>query len=241
MVIRNRLLVVAAAAALMTLSWALFGPARRAEAGPAGGFVAPLPAPLIVLQAFDPPTQPWLPGNRGVDLAATTGEPVVAASDGVVLYAGLLAGRGVVSISHGDVRTTYEPVDPAVARGASVRRGEVVGHVSAVADGCGPPGGCLHWGAIRSGAYIDPVGLLAVPRVRLLPIWANGLPATASGSLRGGRAAVVPVHQAKPSGGAPGRAGSSVADVAAVTAAGLGVGAAVVALGRTVIAKTIRS
>lgn len=176
MVMRQRMRIVVSAAVLMAFGWALFGPARQAEASPVGGYVAPLPLPLTVLQPFDLPAQPWLPGNRGVDLAATTGEPVVAAADGVVLYAGLLAGRGVVSISHGDLRMTYEPVDPLVARGAPVRRGQLVARVSAVADGCGPPGGCLHWGAIRGGAYVNPLGLLAVPRVRLLPIWTDGLP-----------------------------------------------------------------
>lgn len=177
MVMRQRLLLAASAAVLVAVGWAVFGPARQAEA--AGGFAPPLPTPLTVLRGFAPPTQPWLPGNRGVDLAATTGEPVTAAADGVVLYAGLLAGRGVVSISHGELRTTYEPVDPAVARGESVRRGELIGRVSAVGDGCGPPGGCLHWGAIRGDAYVDPLGLLAAPIARLLPIWADGFPTSA--------------------------------------------------------------
>jgi len=52
----------------------------------------------------------------------------------------------------------------------------VIGAVSAVADGCGPPGECLHWGAIRGDVYIDPLSLLALPKVRLLPIWTDGLP-----------------------------------------------------------------
>jgi hypothetical protein len=181
MLMRQRLLFVACAAMLIAFGWALFGPARHVEAA-SGGFVAPLPLPLTVLRGFDPPSEPWLPGNRGVDLAATTGEPVVAAADGVVLYAGLLAGRGVVSISHGDVRTTYEPVDTAVTRGESVRRGEEIGQVSAVSDGCGPPGGCLHWGAIRGDSYLDPMSLLAASTVRLLPIWAGGFPTAAPAS-----------------------------------------------------------
>ncbi|HEX7105905.1 MAG TPA: M23 family metallopeptidase [Acidothermaceae bacterium] len=178
MVMRQRLLIVACAAVLMAFGWAVFGPARHATAA-AAGFVAPLPAPLTVLRGFEPPAQPWLPGNRGVDLAAATGQPVVAAADGLVVYAGLLAGRGVVSISHGAVRTTYEPVDPIVSRGETVRRGELIGRVSATADGCGPPGSCLHWGAIRGDAYVDPLSLIAPPEVRLLPIWTDGLPTSA--------------------------------------------------------------
>ena len=209
MVMRQRLLLVASAAVLIVVGWAVFGPARQAQA--AGGFAPPLPTPLTVLRGFAPPTQRWLPGNRGVDLGATTGEPVTAAADGVVLYAGLLAGRGVVSISHGAVRTTYEPVDPVVARGESVRRGESIGRVSAVADGCGPPGGCLHWGAIRGDAYVDPLGLLAAPKVRLLPIWADGLPTSAASADAAGWP-----RPTAPS--APPRGTSRPADVGAATA-----------------------
>jgi hypothetical protein len=176
MLMRQRLLLVTCVAVLVAFGWALFGPAWHAQAAPTDGFVAPLPTPLTVLHEFDPPAQPWLPGNRGVDLAATTGEPVVAAAGGVVLYAGPLAGRGVVSIDHGATRTTYEPVDAVVTRGQTVRRGQVIGRVAAVSDGCGPLGGCLHWGAIRADGYVDPLGLLAVAHVRLLPIWVDGLP-----------------------------------------------------------------
>lgn len=220
MVIRQRLLILAGAAVLMAFGWALFGPARHAEASPspspADGFLAPLPLPLTVLRGFDPPGQPWLAGNRGVDLAATTGEPVVAAADGVVLYAGLLAGRGVISISHGDIRTTYEPVDPVVARNASVRRGEVIAHVSGVADGCGPPGGCLHWGAIRGGGYLDPLALVAAPRVRLLPVWTDGLPTSAPQAAATEAATATPPSGASPAGSAgldaaAGSAGSAAA------------------------------
>jgi murein DD-endopeptidase MepM/ murein hydrolase activator NlpD len=133
----------------------------------------PLPAPLTVLHAFMPPLHPWAAGNRGVDLAAHAGEKVVAATPGLVLYAGLLAGRGVISIRDGSLRTTYEPVDPVVHAGDSIVAGQLIGYVSAAADACGPPGSCLHWGALQSDRYIDPMGLLHAPRVRLLPIWSG--------------------------------------------------------------------
>ena len=99
----------------------------------------PLPAPLTVVRSFAPPLQSWAAGNRGVDLAAYAGEKVSAATAGVVLYAGLLAGRGVVSIRDGSLRTTYEPVDPVVHSGDSVVAGQLIGYVSAAADTCGPP------------------------------------------------------------------------------------------------------
>jgi murein DD-endopeptidase MepM/ murein hydrolase activator NlpD len=146
------------------------GPAT-AVTGPGRGFRPPLALPLAVVRGFAPPVHPWEPGNRGVDLAAYAGERVYAATPGVVLYAGELAGRGVISIRDGTLRTTYEPVDPAVRVGDLVTEGELIGYVSDALDYCGPPGGCLHWGALRSDVYVDPIGLLRAPAIRLLPIW----------------------------------------------------------------------
>ncbi len=139
----------------------------------------PLAPPLVVLRGFDLPPKPWLPGNRGVDLAANAGAPVFAAAPGVVRYAGELAGRGVVSIDHGGrLRTTYEPVDPVVRQGDTVTRGQLIGHLSDAVTRC-VPDTCLHWGAIEAGSYVDPMKLLARrPAVRLLPIWSHGVPST---------------------------------------------------------------
>jgi murein DD-endopeptidase MepM/ murein hydrolase activator NlpD len=118
----------------------------------------------------------WGPGNRGVDLAARVGQPVYAVAAGEVVYAGLLAGRGVLSIRHAQLRTTYEPVDAAVGRGQWVAAGQLIGWVSAIADSCGPAGTCLHWGAISAAGYVDPLTLLAPSRPRLWPIWQNPAP-----------------------------------------------------------------
>lgn len=154
--------------------WGSAGSIVNADGG--SGFHPPLPLPLRVLRGFAPPAHPWEPGNRGVDLAAHTGDPVYAAAAGVVVYADALAGRGVVSVTHGEVRTTYEPVDPVVSTGDRVKAGQVLGHVSAATDHCGPAGSCLHWGAIRAGIYVDPLAQLAQPRIRLLPIWSGDRP-----------------------------------------------------------------
>lgn len=156
----------------MAAAWLMLAPAGRAVA--AGGlFVAPLPDPRTVLSAFSLPGQPWLAGNRGVDLAASSGEPVFAAAAGKVLYAGALAGRGVISIDHGTIRTTYEPVDPVVHAGDVVTQGQLIGRVADTADACGPPGSCLHWGAITTSGYVDPMSYLSRPTIRLLPIWGD--------------------------------------------------------------------
>src|SRR5690242_19929717 len=93
-----------------------------APVAPGLGFRWPLDGTPAVVRPFDPPPQPWLPGHRGVDLAAGAGAPVYAAGAGTVRFAGQVAGRGVVSVDHaGGLRTTYEPVTPAVAEGQAVR------------------------------------------------------------------------------------------------------------------------
>ncbi len=131
----------------------------------AASAVAPLPGPVV--RSFDPPDQPWLAGHRGVDLLGTVGADVVAAMAGRVVFAGTLAGRGVVVVSHGALRTTYLPVNPSVAVGVQVGTGQVIGRL---AGGHRCPGGtCLHWGLKRGEAYLDPLSLLDAGPVRLLP------------------------------------------------------------------------
>jgi murein DD-endopeptidase MepM/ murein hydrolase activator NlpD len=122
-----------------------------------------------VTRAFEPPAGPFGPGHRGVDLAAAAGAPVLAAGDGLVAFAGMVAGRPVVSIDHpGGLRTTYEPVDPTVAAGQAVARGSPIGTLLAGHPGC-PAAACLHWGVRRGETYLDPLALLRAVRVRLLP------------------------------------------------------------------------
>lgn len=132
------------------------------------------PVRLQVVRAFEAPATPFGPGHRGVDLAARAGQAVHAAATGVVGFAGSVAGRAVVVVRHSDgVSTEYEPVIPAVTRGAAVRAGQMIGHVHGRHGSC-VPGSCLHWGARRDGAYFDPLLLLApLGPVRLLP-WRPG-------------------------------------------------------------------
>lgn len=129
------------------------------------------PTPTVV-QGFDPPTTPWGAGHRGVDLLGSPGQPVLAAATGIVRFAGMLAGRPVVVVDHGTERTTYEPVRPAarIVVGARVDAGGVLGMLETVGSHC-PPRACLHWGLIRNAddVYLDPLGLLGVGAVRLLP------------------------------------------------------------------------
>lgn len=133
-------------------------------------FQWPLPGTPPVVRRFDPPPQPWLPGHRGVDLAADAGVPVVAAGDGVVTFAGAVAGRPVLTVTHAaGLRTTYEPVHSDVEVGTPVRAGVPVGRLRAGHPGCRAPA-CLHWGLRRGDIYLDPLALLGRGPVRLLPL-----------------------------------------------------------------------
>jgi len=130
----------------------------------------PLPGRPPVLRRFDPPASPYGPGHRGVDLGGAAGDPVLAAGAGVVLHAGVLAGRGVVSIQHANgLRTTYEPLAVSVKAGTVVSRGAVLGRLLAGHAGCPWPA-CLHWGLRRDHIYLDPLALLRHGPVRLLPL-----------------------------------------------------------------------
>ncbi|MDL5155985.1 murein hydrolase activator EnvC family protein [Actinomycetospora termitidis] len=143
---------------------------------PVAGLSAGAPVAGGVARRFLAPPTPYGRGHRGVDLAAAPGTPVVAAGPGTVVYAGLLAGRGVVSVQHaGGLRTTYEPVAASVVVGASVARGTVVGTLDPGHPGC-PASACLHWGlrwAHPPGApreqYLDPLLLVGLGRTRLWP------------------------------------------------------------------------
>lgn len=132
-------------------------------------FEPPLPA-LTVLTPFRPPPTRYGSGHRGVDLAAAEGDVVRAIGPGIVIYAGLLAGRGVVSVEHeGGLRSTYEPVLAAVHAGQYVSTGTVLGELQAGHETCAPAD-CLHLGArMPDRVYLDPMALFGPWRIRLKP------------------------------------------------------------------------
>lgn len=126
------------------------------------------PRPEVV-RGFEPPPKPWLAGHRGLDLAGSPGQQVRSATSGTITYAGQLAGRGVVVVSQGPIRTTYEPVVASVRTGATVKAGQPIGRLSAAGSHCAPAV-CLHWGLRRGEDYLDPLSLLNSGPVRLLPL-----------------------------------------------------------------------
>jgi murein DD-endopeptidase MepM/ murein hydrolase activator NlpD len=141
----------------------------RAPAAPMAWQWPLRPVPDHIVRDFDPPAQPWLPGNRGVDLAGHPGERVHAAGAGVVSFAGTIAHVGVVSVMSGPLRTTYEPLRVSVRRGQRIAAGDVLGRLTPAGSHCAPAA-CLHWGLLRGNAYLDPLALLGLEQVRLLPL-----------------------------------------------------------------------
>ncbi|GAA1204117.1 M23 family metallopeptidase [Prauserella alba] len=138
---------------------------------PEGTFTWPLTPRPAVVRPFDPPDSEYGPGHRGVDLAAEPGQPVSAAAAGRVVYAGDLAGRGVVSIEHrGGLRTTYEPLSVRVAEGDRVEAGRRIGTVARGHDGC-RRAACLHWGLRRGERYLDPLTVVPVAGPLRLKPW----------------------------------------------------------------------
>ncbi|WP_030482420.1 murein hydrolase activator EnvC family protein [Nocardioides aequoreus] len=149
-------------------------PAAGAEPAPSRDGAWPLQPRPQVVEGFDPPAVRWGSGHRGVDLAGWPGAPVHAALAGRVAFVGTVAGRGVVSVQHGALRTTYQPVTPSVAAGDTVARGQVIGHLALAGSHCFP-GSCLHWGLKRGETYLDPLVLVGAGPVRLLPLRPLGL------------------------------------------------------------------
>lgn len=127
--------------------------------------VPPVGGPVV--RGFDPPAQKWLSGHRGIDLSAAPGAPVFAVLAGTVSFVGRVGGTPVVVISHGDTRTTYEPVNAEVVVGQELSAGEQIG--SATTGHACPGGTCLHLGWLRGQTYLDPSTLFDTGGIRLLP------------------------------------------------------------------------
>jgi hypothetical protein len=143
----------------------------------------PLYPEPAVLRSFQPPAQRWSPGHRGVDLAASAGQAVLAPAPGTVTFAGVVVDRGVLTVTHpGGLRSSFEPVTSQVPVGTVVSQGAVIALVDPSVAHCAPAT-CLHWGVRRGDVYLDPLRMLAPPPPSvLLPLRGTG-PAGVGGGL----------------------------------------------------------
>lgn len=101
--------------------------------------------------------------HSGQDVAAATGTPVQALTDGVVVLAHpdlFFAGKMVV-LDHGlGLQSVYAHLSQIdVQQGQTVRKGEVIGQVGSSGRATGPH---LHWGVNWGDVRLDPATVLTV-------------------------------------------------------------------------------
>lgn len=95
-------------------------------------------------------------GHHGVDLAAPTGTPIYATADGTVSRANWFSSYGnFIAIEHGaDLQTRYAHLSGfAVAAGAKVKKGDLIGYVGSTGRSTGPH---LHYEVRVNGVAVDP-------------------------------------------------------------------------------------
>jgi len=159
--------VVAAAGCML-----IAAPALASTSPPVGSWTWPIEGRVV--RGFVPPATPFSAGHRGIDIAAAFGTPVRAPADGVVTFAGFVAGELFVTVDHGDgYRSTDSWLGQAlVKKGQTVKRGDVV-----ALSGRGDPKVSeenLMFSVRIGGTYVDPLTVLApqsvVELIRLAPL-----------------------------------------------------------------------
>ena len=96
--------------------------------------------------------------HKGVDLAAPSGTPILAAGSGKVVTATYSSSAGnYIMISHGNrLYTVYMHCSRlAVSAGKQVTKGQVIGYVGSTGISTGAH---LHFGVTKNGSYVNPLG-----------------------------------------------------------------------------------
>lgn len=128
---------------------------------PSDGLMRPVPGP--VSSGFGYRIHPIFGTKKlhtGWDLSASSGDPIVAAADGVVVSAGVRGGYGnAVVIDHGGgLATLYaHQSSMAVSAGQQVEQGQVIGYVGCTGYCTGPH---LHFETRVGGRPVDPSGYM---------------------------------------------------------------------------------
>jgi murein DD-endopeptidase MepM/ murein hydrolase activator NlpD len=98
--------------------------------------------------------------HEGIDIAAVTGTPVVAAAAGTVIMSGWSGGYGnLVVIDHGNGIATAYAHNSSLAAGAGqqVAQGQLIAYVGNTGNSFGSH---LHFEVRVNGAAVDPFGYL---------------------------------------------------------------------------------
>lgn len=137
--------------------------ARAAAAdgdGGASGFIWPCPSSHRITSNFDARSAPVAgasTNHKGIDIGASSGSAIVAASGGRVTTAAYSSSAGnYVVISHGNgIATVYMHASALyVSEGAVVSKGQKIAAVGSTGYSTGPH---LHFGVILNGSYVNPL------------------------------------------------------------------------------------
>lgn len=107
--------------------------------------------------------------HLGVDYAAPTGTPIMAAGSGKVIFAGYTRGYGnLIKIRHSDgYMTLYahqKKFRSGIHVGSFVKKGQVIGYVGTTGLSTGPH---LHFGLYKNGRAINPARVVQVTTKKL--------------------------------------------------------------------------
>lgn len=132
--------------------------------GSTTGFIWPCPAYTRISSYFGPRPQP-VPGastaHKGVDLAAPYGADILASAAGVVTTSQYSSSAGnYIVIAHGNgISTVYMHASSLlVSVGETVEQGQVIAKVGSTGYSTGNH---LHFGVIKNGTYVDPLGYIS--------------------------------------------------------------------------------
>ena len=109
--------------------------------------------------------------HKGVDFAAPTGTPIMAAGNGVIEYAGRNGSYGnYVRIRHsGTYKTAYahlHKINRGITKGARVQQGQIIGTIGSTGRSTGPH---LHYEIIVDGRRTNPM-TIKLPSGKPLPV-----------------------------------------------------------------------
>lgn len=99
--------------------------------------------------------------HKGVDFAAATGTPIMAAGDGVIERAGAFGSYGnYVRVRHTNKYSTayahMSRIGKGIAPGTRVKQGQVIGYVGSTGRSTGPH---LHYEVLASNKHVNPLSI----------------------------------------------------------------------------------
>lgn len=81
-------------------------------------------------------------------------------------FVGVVVDRPVITLDHGDgLRSSFEPLESGLVKGARVAVGETLGHILPGHCGSVP---CVHWGVRRGDEYLNPLAFVTDLRPSIL-------------------------------------------------------------------------